>query len=315
MHATPVRSTTQSNKNTIVRTKKKPAPARGAAWQRAIHGGVRPLVRGLSRVAPATASRVARSIFLRPPRLSPPNRETWWATEAEEWSLSFGQGTLRAWRWGWGSKTVLLVHGWGGRGLQMGAFAAPLVEAGYRVVAYDAPGHGRSTGTHSSLPEKAAAVRAMVHHLGGVEAIVAHSAGAAAVTAALGQPGTELPVGRLVYLAPSVDMIGITERFAHLSGFPMAVVDRMREGIETQYGVLFRELAGVAIAPQLRQPLLVIHDRDDREIALAEGEALVRSWRGSELVVTEGLGHYRLLRDDRVVARGVTFVEGGASRG
>lgn len=308
--------TAQSSKNTIVRANKSrrgSARSSRGSWQRALHGTVRPLVRGFSRMAPRTTVRLARTIFLRPPRLAPPSRESWWATEAREWSLPFGSGTLRAWTWGWGSETVLLVHGWGGRGLQLGAFAAPLVEAGYQVVAYDAPGHGSSVGDRSSLPEKAAAVTAMVHHLGGVEAIIAHSAGAAAVTAALAQPGTPLPVERLVYLAPSVDMLGVTERFASLLGLPMTVADRMREGIERQYGVRFAELAGVALAPRMAQPLLVVHDRDDREIAFAEGEALVGAWPGAEMLVTEGLGHFRLLRDDGVVARARRFLgEGGA---
>ena len=43
--------------------------------------------------------------------------------------------------WGEGP-VVLLVHGWGGWRGQLGRFVAPLVDAGHRVVAVDAPGHG-----------------------------------------------------------------------------------------------------------------------------------------------------------------------------
>lgn len=261
-------------------------------------------------MAPATASRLADRIFLRPPRVPSPPREEWWATEAERFTVPFGEGTLAGWKWGWGGEKILLVHGWGGRGLQLGAFAEPLVEAGYEVIAYDAPGHGQSWGARSSLPEKASAVAAMVHHLGGVKAIIAHSAGAAAVTSALGRPGTPLPVERLVYLAPSVDMLEVTHRFADMVGFSRPVVDRMREGIERRYGVKFQELAGESIAPRLDHSLLVIHDREDREISIHEGSRLVRSWKGARLLVTEGLGHYRLLRDDSVVAQTVRFVGG-----
>ena len=40
----------------------------------------------------------------------------------------------------WGSgPTVLLVHGWEGRGSQLSAFAPALVKAGFRVVAVDMP--------------------------------------------------------------------------------------------------------------------------------------------------------------------------------
>jgi alpha-beta hydrolase superfamily lysophospholipase len=36
--------------------------------------------------------------------------------------------------------TVVLVHGWGSRASRLSALAAALVEAGFRAVAYDAPG-------------------------------------------------------------------------------------------------------------------------------------------------------------------------------
>ena len=43
---------------------------------------------------------------------------------------------MKAWSWGEGP-IVLLVHGWNGRATQLGDFVAPLVERGYRVVAYE----------------------------------------------------------------------------------------------------------------------------------------------------------------------------------
>jgi pimeloyl-ACP methyl ester carboxylesterase len=189
------------------------------------------------------------------------------------------------------------------------------VEAGYEVVTYDAPGHGRSSGGHSSLPEKAAAVVAMAHHLGGVRAIIAHSAGAAAVTAALGRPGTPLPVQRLVYVAPSVDMIDVTRRFVRTVGFTPVIAERMREGIEKRFGVRFKELQSLDIAPRMEHPLLVIHDREDQDALVAEGEALSRLWPGAAFVGTEGLGHRRILRDTAVTAQAVSFVQGGRGRG
>src|SRR5687768_13117485 len=39
---------------------------------------------------------------------------------------------------------VLLVHGWGERAASLGAFVAPLVGAGFRVVGVDLPGHGET---------------------------------------------------------------------------------------------------------------------------------------------------------------------------
>ena len=61
--------------------------------------------------------------------------------------------------WGAGP-TVLLVHGWNGRGAQLGAFAPALVKSGYRVVTFDTPAHGRSPGRATNLPEISEAIHA-----------------------------------------------------------------------------------------------------------------------------------------------------------
>jgi pimeloyl-ACP methyl ester carboxylesterase len=281
-----------------------------------VHATVRPLLGGLSRVAPGPASRLALRLFLTPPRFKTPMREIWWATEAEAFEVPFGGGKLAAWRWGWRGPTVLLVHGWAGRGRQLGAFAEPLVEAGYRVIAFDAPGHGLSTGSRSSLPAMAAAVTAMVRHAGGVAAIVAHSLGAMATTLALGRPGmfdgsatggTPLPIERLVFVSPSVDMTGATRHFGEMTGFNAEVVRRLRAGLERRFGFRWPELQGLRIAPSMTRPLLVVHDRDDPEVPWREARDLAAYWPGARLRTTRSLGHRRILRDDAVVASATRF--------
>src|ERR671918_336718 len=58
--------------------------------------------------------------------------------------------------WRWGSRdapAVLLAHGWGGNAAQMRPFVFPLLQAGYRVIAYDQPAHGVSGGRVTGLPD------------------------------------------------------------------------------------------------------------------------------------------------------------------
>ena len=49
--------------------------------------------------------------------------------------------------------------------------------------------------------------------------------------------------------------------------------------------------------PELTAPVLVVHDRGDAEIPWQHGAAIARAWRGAEMLITEGLGHRRILRD------------------
>ncbi|SRR6266446_3220879 len=64
----------------------------------------------------------------------------------------------------------------------------------------------------------------------------------------------------------------------------------------------------VTLAPTLAMPLFVIHDRGDAEIPWQHGMAITRAWRGADLLMTEGLGHRRILRGPDVVAATVAFM-------
>jgi alpha-beta hydrolase superfamily lysophospholipase len=117
---------------------------------------------------------VAMDLFMTPHRHTRPAREHEALSLATPFDVGLGDRmTIRAWRWGSGP-AVLLVHGWEGRGAQLAAFVDPLVEAGLSVVTFDAPGHGASTGSRSSLPHFAWGVRGVSDAIGGTRAIIGH---------------------------------------------------------------------------------------------------------------------------------------------
>ena len=59
----------------------------------------------------------------------------------------------------------------------------------------------------------------------------------------------------------------------------------------------------------MNTPLLVVHDRDDRDTFWSEGAALVKAWPGARLMTTEGLGHRRILRDKGVIEDVTQFID------
>jgi pimeloyl-ACP methyl ester carboxylesterase len=211
---------------------------------------------------------------------------------------------LAVWRWGRGP-AVLLVHGWGSRGARLASFIAPLTDARFSVVAFDAPGHGASAGRLSSLPQFISAILAVARELGRVEAIVAHSMGGAATTLAMARG---LTAGRLVFLAPAADPAGYSERFASVLGLSPHVLSRMKLGLERRFGMAWKDFDVLASARTMTTPLLVFHDREDRDVAWSDGAAIAAAWPGAELVSTEGLGHRRIVQDPAVVARAVAFL-------
>ena len=51
----------------------------------------------------------------------------------------------------------------------------------------------------------------------------------------------------------------------------------------------------------LEIPLLIVHDKDDKETPFVYSKDLHKIANNSELLLTSGLGHYRILRDSKTV--------------
>jgi hypothetical protein len=112
-----------------------------------------------SRLLPALARRQAEHLFTMPPRYA--GRQLHPADARRE-NVVAGEHLLAVWQAGPpAAKAVLLVHGWGGRGVQMGSFVAPLLASGYRVVWFDQPGHGDSGHGPVALPDFVRALEAI----------------------------------------------------------------------------------------------------------------------------------------------------------
>jgi pimeloyl-ACP methyl ester carboxylesterase len=260
-------------------------------------------------LSPELAGAGAARLFLSTHRHPMPAREQAYLQDAERVDIAGDPGPLAAWLWGReGGPTVALIHGWEGRGSQLGAFAAPLVAAGFRVVAVDAPGHGDSPGRTSSLVAIAGALRRVGERYGPLAGVVAHSAG---TVAAFHCVSRGLAVDRLVCVAPGVDLEGYAREFARFFGLSADASHAMKLRIERHVGISMRDLDPRRRAAGLQIPLLVIHDRTDREAPFAGGEALARSCPGARLLVTEGLGHTRILWDEKVVSAATDFLREG----
>jgi pimeloyl-ACP methyl ester carboxylesterase len=269
----------------------------------------------LEHVAPGAGARWGARLWFTPPPPIPLHRLAQ-PPPGEETGVELDGRTLRATAWGSGP-LVLLVHGWGGRSEQLAALVGPLAAAGHRVVALDAPGHGRSGpgalgGRRSTVPEFAAALRAAATQEGGrVHAVVAHSLGATAAALAVREG---LRPRRLVLLAPMGDPSRVFADFAARLGLGPRVRSRLERRVLRTVGLPWAAFDPAAAARAVAVlPVLVVHDRRDREVPFDEGRRVAGAWPDARLIATDGLGHRRLLRDPGVVDAVARFVAGSGA--
>ncbi|WP_342378026.1 alpha/beta hydrolase [Myxococcus stipitatus] len=267
--------------------------------------GLRTLAMSAGAVAPGLTAVWADGLFRKPLRPRRSKTAEGVLARAQPKRLRWAGEEVAVWSWGEGPR-VLLVHGWSGYGGQLTAFVEPLVAAGFSVVTYDAPAHGRSTGRTSSLPEMAEVVAEVAESVGGVRAVVGHSLGAAATAVAM-RDG--LRVERAVFVSPPSDPRHGIQAFARELGFSDEVWMRMEQRLEQKFSMKMADLALPNFVPSLGHvPLQVFHDVEDREVSVADGEAVAQAWPGARLTLTEGLGHNRILYAPQVVSQAVAFL-------
>jgi pimeloyl-ACP methyl ester carboxylesterase len=239
--------------------------------------------------------------FLTPPRAALTDRDTALLRQGRPVDLKSG---LAATAWGDGP-TVLLAHGWGSRGTHWGAFVPPLVEAGFRAVAVDAPAHGDSPGRHANALAFALGLLDAGRTLGPLAGVVGHSFGAGATGIALNRG---LAARRAVYLSGPASLAALIARWGLSEGLTAAELPAFTRLIERRVGEPVAGLDVVRLAEALTAPVLVIHDRGDLEIPVAEAEAVAAAWPGARLLLTERFGHRRILIAPAVVRSAVAFL-------
>ncbi|MEE2939118.1 MAG: alpha/beta fold hydrolase [Planctomycetota bacterium] len=279
---------------------------------RALRVGFRAL-RALHR---PTAAKLATRLFSRPRRHARPGWEREILAGAERRVIRHQDRRVACLRWdpaaapaGGEAPTALLVHGWEGRGTQLGRFVDPLRAAGFRVVAFDHVGHGDSDGRACSLPTMRDTLRSISAELPGEERagpdlVVAHSMGCFAATLLLAD---EWRTTRAVYISPPDDLLVYFGRYLDLVTGDDELLPDMIALMERRFGERVEDFEFRRLVETLDQDLLVLHSRDDPDVPIEAGRLVAAHWAGSRMIELEGLGHRRILKDPSVVAAVVAF--------
>lgn len=268
---------------------------------------LRATVGAIGRLAPGATARVAEALFVRTARPGPRPDEEVFLAAADRFSLTVAGETIAGYRWGdRADPAVLFAHGWWSHAGRFAPLAEAVLAGGFRGVAFDAPGHGRSTGWRASMPEFAATMRAIGTQEGPLHAVIGHSLGGAASIFAITRG---LEVSRAVAIAAPADLPAWADRFRDAFGIPPAAFARMLANLERRLDVTWDDLHIPELAGQLTLPGLVVHDVHDPDIPWSEARAIADNWSDAELVTTEGLGHRAILRDPAVIERVVAFLK------
>lgn len=245
--------------------------------------------RFLSLISPEQAISKAAELFFTPKRHQPKSWEQQAESTGRRVSISPGVSAIV---WGTG-KPVLLMHGWEGRATQMAGFIEPLLSSGFQLIALDAPAHGLSDGIRSNPLKFIEAIFNAEKVFGSFYAVIGHSMGGGCALYAASQG---LSADKIVSISGPASFKRVSRRFANFIGLSKQAISGFIEHAEKEVGIPFAQIDLVSQVPAIRQPVLLVHDNQDKEIPFGDARLLAGSMLNARLYVTEGFGHRKIMR-------------------
>ena len=260
---------------------------------------------GLQKISFKWASLVAYHFWFHPGRSAIRHIPHFKPDNTRSGKFTIAEKTVCFWSAGEGPN-VLLVHGWAGCGHQLSTIAEALLDANYRVTWFDAPAHGQSTGHQTNLFEIAESILQLETKIGSFEAVVAHSFG---VPCTLGAINQGMNINKLIAISTPASAASIVHQFCKAIKAHTETREHMIGRLHKAFNdKIFEQISAENLALNIKTESLVIHDKLDPIISVNEGKKVQQNLRHSSMILTEGLGHNRILRDPDVVKQCVNFI-------
>ena len=249
------------------------------------------LVKLFGRPFPKFMAPLALRLFLTPFSMKQHSKEKEQMKHAKKVFLEHRNHRIAVYDWGGNGPKILLVHGWSGRGTQMGSLALWLRDRGYHPISFDAPGHGKSSGNTCSLlafsetinflQEEYHMVMAIGHSLGGASLILSQS---------MGQRFFQMAT----IAAPSSVADAMTQ-FGKKLGWSAHLLATTMEYTENKFNTTLESVSAASLSQTIWCDGLIIHDENDDQVSLKNAEFIHQGWKNSKLYITHQLGHFKIL--------------------
>jgi pimeloyl-ACP methyl ester carboxylesterase len=269
-------------------------------------------LRTIAIVSPRKAAEEAFKLFCTPYTKRKTHKTPTIFKQAERLSFTLAHNTIHGFRWKpakENGRKILICHGFDSSSYRFERYITPLLNKGFEVLAFDAPGHGLSSGSQITIIIYRDMVLEIDKLYGPVDGIMAHSLGGLGAGLALEKMEAN-ERKRFVLISPATEStraINTFFKFIKLTG-------RVKEEFEK----LIIELGGYPsswfsvsrIVQQITTPTLWIHDKEDTITPFDDMKHIPeKKLPHIEFEITQGLGHSSYTHD-KVAKRVIDFFAG-----
>ena len=254
------------------------------------------------------AMKFAAKLFTSPIKYKLPKREIEMDKNSLQQNVTISsiEKEIVVYSYGKSDKKILLVHGWSGRGTQLVKIADEMLKLGYTTISFDAPAHGKSPGKTSNMTEFIASILELEKNFGPFEFAIGHSLGGMSI---LNSIKRGLKVKKAVIIGSGDIVEDIMDDFVEKLGMNIAISKKMKAGFEKKIGETMDSFSAYVAAREVSIPVLVLHDKDDEDVPVKAAYHINENLKESELVITEGLGHRKILGDAKVIKKITDFLK------
>jgi pimeloyl-ACP methyl ester carboxylesterase len=212
---------------------------------------------------------------------------------------------IQTYKWGEGSKHILLLHGWASHSYRWKKNIHYLLKNDFTIHAFDAPAHGLSEGKimHVKIYEKV--IREYLKNNESVNYIMAHSIGGFATTYYLSE-NKEHQIKKVIIMGAP----GEAKDFFNFYKSTLGLSEKATQIIINQFVIELGEkpeyFSSKRMATHNTIPALIVHDKEDKAANSKYSVGLHENWKNSQLLLTNGLGHD--LKSEELIKYSITFL-------
>jgi pimeloyl-ACP methyl ester carboxylesterase len=272
-----------------------------------IPGSIITTAKILQFIAPPLAVLFAIKLFRTPIRFKTPSREKMMAESAQKKMILIPDlnKEVMVYSYGYSKRKVLLIHGWSGRGTQLFKIADKLLENGFMTISFDAPAHGKSTGKTTMMNEFVQTALILEKEFGPFEIALGHSLGGMAV---LNGTKQGLNIKKAIVIGAGDVITDIVADFVAKLELKQTMVTKIKNHFYKKFGEDIDNYSAYIAAKSVKIPILVIHDTEDVEVPVSCAHHIRQNLEQGEILITNGLGHSRILKDTKVINRIIEFI-------
>ena len=206
-------------------------------------------------------------------------------------------------------KKLMLLHGFSSSAFNFFKYVQPLENKGYEVLAFDAPAHGESEGSTVNAVEYSEMIKKVIELYGPVDAFIGHSFGGIAICLAMEQLAHNTNT-KIVLIAPATETVTAIDGAFNMLGI-------RNNTIRQEFDKIIFETSGKEVSwysirramKHISASVLWIHDEDDDITPLSDAlQVKADGHPNIRFLITKGLGHRKIYRDDDTVNAIVKFL-------